>query len=96
LQVKRLDFWNIENELTPNELAVHWACESVEPTGEARADMRAAWMTAQIIAAQSLKPLNQDDVQKLLTSLQQYLPVHRRLGIETSRNLEQSIDEVIP
>jgi hypothetical protein len=91
-----LDFWNIEEELTPNELAVHWACENVEPTGEARADLRAAWMTAQLIAAQSAKPLDQSDVAKLLDGLLHYLKVHRSHRPETSLNLEQSIDEVIP
>lgn len=52
-------------------------------------------MTAQLIAAQSAKPLEPSDVAKLLEGLLHYLKVHRTQKPEAASNLEQSIDEVI-
>jgi hypothetical protein len=40
--VGRLDFWNLLNELSPQELRAQQALMAVEPWGDDRADLRAA------------------------------------------------------
>lgn len=93
----RLDFWNIPDELNRYEIAVHTTCEAIEPTGEEREDLRAAWMTAHLIASQSAKPLTENEVEKLLNELLGYIACNRRrTTISANPNLQTQIDEALP
>jgi hypothetical protein len=73
LSVNRLDFWNLEEELTPYELANHYTAESISPTGEERADMRAAVQTLLLLQAQMTKQIDREQSGRIVESMTNYL-----------------------
>jgi hypothetical protein len=80
LSVKRLDFWNLEEEFSPYELAQHYVAEQIEPLGPERDDLRAAIQTILLIQSQSVKPLTSDQIDAVLSRFFDYLPVHKQEG----------------
>jgi hypothetical protein len=73
LSVNRLDFWNLEEELNPYELAVLYQAQSIEPTGEDRADLRAAMSALVNAQGQSAKSLGTEQVRNIIEMLTNYL-----------------------
>lgn len=78
LQANRLDFWNIPGEHTDYEWACQIAAQQVDPVGERRADLRAAVMTANLMAlmvqVHSGKPADDEEFRKTVRALANYLP----------------------
>lgn len=71
--VNRADWWQLRKEHTPFQWAVQQTLASVQPYGEQRADMRAAMMTANLMAMQSTKPIPDDEFAAMVDSLRSYL-----------------------
>lgn len=72
--VNRADWWRLRKEHTPFQWSVQMTLASVQPYGEQRADMRAAMMTANLMAMQSTKPIPDDEFNAMISSLRSYLP----------------------
>lgn len=75
LSVNRLDWWNIAAELTPFEINVLRIQEELEPTGEERADMRAAVNTA--CQASTMATISEAGMNDLMRSLTTYTAIDR-------------------
>ena len=71
--VNRWDWWNLRKEHTPFQWALQQTLARVQPYGEQRADMRAAMMTANLMAMQSSKPVDDVDFSEMVESLMSYL-----------------------
>ncbi len=74
LKVGRLDWWNIRGEHTPYEWATQIAAEQVDPTGDHRADLRGAMLTANLMAMQAHKKIDPEDFRQMVKALMEYLP----------------------
>lgn len=70
--VGRLDFWNLNKELTPYEIALHRAAEVIEPYGDARNDLRAAMQTLHLVQIHCPNALTSDQRQRIIKSLTAY------------------------
>lgn len=71
--VGRLDWWNIRGEHTPFQWSLQHAVHAAIPSGEARADLRAAVMTANLMTCQSAAEIDDADFRKMVNSLVGYL-----------------------
>lgn len=91
----RVDFWNLENELTPSELVALQVLYSIEPWGEDRADLRAAVNTT--VSA----GVAQDAIENAIAGLTGYLEVNRQDQIreitpdEAARMLRSSAASIV-
>jgi hypothetical protein len=74
--VDRLDWWNIPNELTAFELAVHRAQWELKPIGDDRADMGRAWQAIVIAQSNMPKPMTSDQLEQIWNLLTRYTPYH--------------------
>lgn len=72
MSVGRLDFWNLDKELTPYEQAVWRASEIVEPWGERRADMRTAMQTLSVMQSRRATLFTEEERRGILRSLLNY------------------------
>lgn len=70
---RRHDWWNIKREHTPFEWNVQIARSLVEPWGEERADLRAARNTTQLLLAQAVEQLDDEEAAELCNTLRFYL-----------------------
>ena len=75
--VGRIDFWNLHQELTPYQLAVHRAAADIEPFGEDRADIRTAMNTILQMQAMSAKPISEVAIREIMSLAANYLDVNR-------------------
>lgn len=71
--VGRLDWWNIRAEHTAYEWAAQKAMYAVCPFGERRADMRAGFNTANIIAAHAITEIPAEAFSEMVDHLISYL-----------------------
>jgi len=71
--VGRWDWWNLKAEHTPYEWAAQRALYEVAPWGERRADLRAAFVTANLMCSQSSQERSDEDFQAMVESLASYL-----------------------
>ena len=71
--VGRWDWWNLRKEHTPFQWALQRTIAIVQPYGERRADMRAATMTANLMAMQSTEPVADDNFREMIGTLTNYL-----------------------
>lgn len=78
LSVGRLDFWNLESEMNPYELAIHYEAENLEPTGATRDDLRAAMQTVLMIQSQMTTQLNDEQREKIISALTEYTEAEQR------------------
>lgn len=74
LSVNRLDWWNLEEEFTPYELALHHTAEQLDPTGCDRDDLRAAVQSILMIQSSREKKLSPDDIEAISKALTHYVP----------------------
>lgn len=72
MAVGRLDFWNLDKELTPYEQAVWRASEIVEPWGEKRADMRMAMQTLSVMQSRRTTLFSEEERRSILRGLLNY------------------------
>jgi hypothetical protein len=72
LKASRLDFWNLPNEMTQYELAVHRVLDELEPSGAERDDLRAAWVASHQIASQAAEDIDPEEMKKLFQNLLDY------------------------
>lgn len=79
--INRLDFWNLEEELTPYELAVHFAAQQIEPIGPDRDDMRAAMAALVAAQVQSGRMPSGDQVEAIGEMMTNYLRLHEQQTI---------------
>lgn len=73
--VGRLDWWNVYDEHTDYQWACQVAAEQVDPTGDARADLRAAHCTANLMAMQASEPIQPEEFSEMCQALAAYLAV---------------------
>jgi hypothetical protein len=71
LSVGRLDWFNLEKELTPYEQLTWQAYEVIEPFGERRADLRTALQTLYLMQAQC--KLTSDQREQVIKGLTDYV-----------------------
>ncbi len=69
----RADFWNFYEEFTDYQWAVLEAAEMVDPTGDNRADRRAAHNNANLMAVQ-IPGFTDEDFRGARKALAEYLP----------------------
>lgn len=74
--VGRLDFWNLPNELTQFQLAVHRAAMDLESTGEDRADMRTALLAIVVAQSNLGKAMTEKQIEDVWNALTKYTPIH--------------------
>lgn len=72
--VGRWDWWNLKGEHTQYEWAMQRAMYRVCPYGERRADRRAAFHTAQLLAAWSSEELPEGAFGEMVEALTKYEP----------------------
>lgn len=72
MAVGRLDFWNLDKELTPYEQAVWRASELVEPWGDRRADMRLAMQTLSLMQSRRTSLFSDEERRNILKPLLNY------------------------
>lgn len=72
--IKRWDWWNLRKEHTPFQWALQRTLAHVQPFGEARADMRAAVMTANLMSMQAKEPIPDEAFAEMVKALSSYLP----------------------
>lgn len=69
----REDWWNLADEMTPFQVAVLQVQEELSPTGEERADMRAAVNTAVLASTMAkISDRGMDDIMRSLTTYTEF------------------------
>lgn len=76
--VGRLDFWNIPDELTAYELSVLQAAYEIDPWGNERDDLRAAWNTVLYAMSQAAKKPDESAIQQMLQNLMDFTEVRQK------------------
>jgi len=71
--VNRWDWWNLRNEHTPFQWALQRTLYRIAPYGEQRSDMRAAMMTANLMAMQASEKIPEEQFSEMVKSLSSYL-----------------------
>jgi len=73
LSVNRLDFWNLEEELTPYELMVHYIAQQIEPIGAERDDIRSALHALIMVQSMAHSSISPEQINNTMDALTNYL-----------------------